>query len=112
MKTNTDRAGVKQVQIEATNASANKVSHAGSLDAPHAPRARPSSRSEPLADAATISERSRELAALRAHFDELPDVRADLVSDLKARVEAGTYQPPSRRVAASMLAELGHFFAE
>ncbi len=35
-------------------------------------------------------------ASLAAKINELPDIRADLVAQVKAQIEAGTYETPER----------------
>jgi len=43
---------------------------------------------------------------LTAKLQQIPEIRADRVAELKARIERGTYQPSSNDVADAMLKDL------
>lgn len=55
------------------------------------------------ADAVSMSSLSQELQKAQQVLAGLPEIRTDLVADLKARIEAGTYQVSSRDVAESLI---------
>ncbi|NLL36506.1 MAG: flagellar biosynthesis anti-sigma factor FlgM [Fretibacterium sp.] len=50
-------------------------------------------------DSADFSSFAVELARVNAELKALPDVRQELVADLKEQVEAGEYYPPLEAVA-------------
>lgn len=54
-------------------------------------------------DEASFSPFAVELARIGAELRNVPDVRDDLVDDLKAQVDAGTYSPPLAKVASALL---------
>ncbi len=54
-------------------------------------------------DRLALSNRAEEIKAARAALEEAPEVRADRVAELKARVEAGTYVVDSDKVAERIL---------
>jgi flagellar biosynthesis anti-sigma factor FlgM len=58
------------------------------------------------ADAVTISEAARELAAARKAVGETPDVRADRIRGLKAAVADGSYSVSSRQLASDIARKL------
>jgi flagellar biosynthesis anti-sigma factor FlgM len=43
---------------------------------------------------------------LTANLQQIPEIRADRVAALKARIDRGTYQPSSKDMADAMLKEL------
>ncbi len=55
------------------------------------------------ADRLALSERAEEMKAARAAMAEAPEVRADRVAELKAQVEAGTYEIDTDKVAERIL---------
>lgn len=55
------------------------------------------------ADRLALSQRAEEMKAARTAMMEAPQVRADRVAELKAQVEAGTYQVDSDKVAERIL---------
>lgn len=55
------------------------------------------------ADRVTLSDGARLLSVATRTAQDASDVRADKVAELKAQVEAGTYQPDSRKIAEKML---------
>jgi flagellar biosynthesis anti-sigma factor FlgM len=57
----------------------------------------------PRGDTLEISDRARELARARQAVDEVPDVRADKVADIKKRIEDGTYTVSPRVLARTLL---------
>jgi negative regulator of flagellin synthesis FlgM len=57
----------------------------------------------PAADRVDISGRSKELADIQAAVNQLPDVRAEKVQEIKKSVEAGTYTVDPSKVAESIL---------
>ncbi|MGI5820096.1 MAG: flagellar biosynthesis anti-sigma factor FlgM [Armatimonadota bacterium] len=55
------------------------------------------------ADQLELSSRAEEIRAARAALAETPEVRAERVAELKAQIEAGTYQIDADRVAERIL---------
>ena len=54
-------------------------------------------------DQVMLSQRAQEVQAAREALAEVPEIRQDRVAELKARIEAGTYQVDSHRVAERIL---------
>ncbi|HTF99166.1 MAG TPA: flagellar biosynthesis anti-sigma factor FlgM [Nitrospirota bacterium] len=63
--------------------------------------AQPGSTNAP--DRIDISGQSKEIAELQAAVNQLPDIRADKVQEIKKSVEAGTYTVDASKVAESIL---------
>lgn len=57
-------------------------------------------------DKVVLSPRAREIQDLRKMLAEIPEVREDLVAELKDRIESGTYGVDSAGIAAKMLENL------
>ncbi len=55
------------------------------------------------ADQVQFSGRAMELAKARTALSQAPDVRTDVVADLKARVAAGQYAVPAEALAETLL---------
>ncbi len=55
------------------------------------------------ADRVTLSDGARLVSVATRTAQEAPESRADKVASLKAQVEAGTYQPDSKKIAEKML---------
>lgn len=55
------------------------------------------------ADRVTLSDGGRLVSVATRTAQEAPESRADKVAALKAQVEAGTYQPDSKKIAEKML---------
>jgi negative regulator of flagellin synthesis FlgM len=55
------------------------------------------------ADKVTLSGDARLVSLAATTAKDAPDTRSDRVAELKAQVEAGTYQPDSRKIAEKML---------
>lgn len=55
------------------------------------------------ADQLELSNRAEEMKAARAALAETPEVRAQRVAELKAQVQAGTYQVDPDKVAERIL---------
>jgi negative regulator of flagellin synthesis FlgM len=58
------------------------------------------------ADKVDISGRSREIADIMSSIEQLPDVRAQKVQELKQAVEAGTYSVDPQKVAERLLKDI------
>ncbi|MBU2552334.1 MAG: flagellar biosynthesis anti-sigma factor FlgM [Proteobacteria bacterium] len=54
-------------------------------------------------DVVQLSERSREVARVRELVQSAPEVRAEKVAEVKARVESGEYEVPDETVAGNMI---------
>ncbi len=67
-------------------------------------RGRSSEAEQPSSsDRVTLSDDARLVSLASRSAQEAPDVRADRVAALKAQVEAGTYQPDSKKIAEKLL---------
>lgn len=56
-------------------------------------------------DTVSVSSTGKLVGEANAAAREASDVRAELVAELKAKVQAGTYQPDSRKIAENLLKE-------
>ena len=79
------------------------VDKAASAGEAVAPKQKQAARPLPSGDRVSLSPRSREFAAARRALEAIPDVRADKVAELKARIEAGTYRIVGTAVADKMI---------
>jgi negative regulator of flagellin synthesis FlgM len=61
------------------------------------------SRSSGSSDRVTLSDGARLVSVATRSAQEAPETRADKVATLKAQVEAGTYQPDSKKIAEKLL---------
>jgi flagellar biosynthesis anti-sigma factor FlgM len=59
----------------------------------------------PAEDTVQLSGRHAEVQQLTAQAAALPDVRAEKIAPLQAKVQSGNYQPNSQKVADALLAE-------
>jgi negative regulator of flagellin synthesis FlgM len=57
----------------------------------------------PQADSVNFSDSAKSLASARQAVQDAPDVREQKVTDIKQRVQDGTYAVPSRVLARKML---------
>jgi negative regulator of flagellin synthesis FlgM len=57
-------------------------------------------------DKVDISGRSREIAEIMSSIDQLPDVRAQKVAELKQAVDAGTYSIDPQKIAEKLLKDI------
>ncbi len=60
---------------------------------------------ESQSDTLEISKEAMELQSYRSALDNIPAVREDLVTDLRQRIDEGSYQPDSDKIAAGILKE-------
>jgi negative regulator of flagellin synthesis FlgM len=58
------------------------------------------------ADGTSLSSAAQELLKARRAVSEAPDVRADLVAELRRQVQAGTYKVDAREIARRLLPTL------
>lgn len=63
-----------------------------------------SPRAKQRGDSLEISPRARELSNIQKTITNLPEIRTDLVENIKNAVEKGEYKVSSREVAQKMLA--------
>lgn len=54
-------------------------------------------------DSVQVSPRATEIGELTAKVEQLPDIRADRVAELRAQVQSGNYQPSASDIAAAIL---------
>ena len=54
-------------------------------------------------DKVRLSNGAREVQEAVRILKEMPDVRTDMVAELKARVDQGTYQPDEKKIAFNLL---------
>jgi negative regulator of flagellin synthesis FlgM len=57
-------------------------------------------------DQAILSERAQLLAKARAAFAEQPEIREEIVSDVRERIQAGKYEVKAESLADKLLANL------
>ena len=57
----------------------------------------------PKADSVTITAGASEINKAKELYEKLPDVREDLVKELKGKVDSGTYKPTSQEMADKIL---------
>jgi negative regulator of flagellin synthesis FlgM len=57
-------------------------------------------------DTVSLSQIMERISTVSDFLDELPDVRAERVAQLKAKIEAGEYSVDSKEVAKKLLAAL------
>ncbi len=57
-------------------------------------------------DGMSLSERAKEVVSVTRALGEMPEVREDLVRDIKERIEAGTYDISAEDVAEKILARV------
>lgn len=60
-------------------------------------------RSAGSSDRVTLSDDARLVSVATRAAQEAPETRADKVAALKAQVDAGTYQPDSKKIAEKLL---------
>ena len=62
-----------------------------------------SSQSTSSTDRVTLSDNAKLVSQATKAAGDASDIRTDKVASLKAQVEAGTYQPDSKKIAEKML---------
>ncbi len=68
----------------------------------------PDSKAEKTAmktDTVVISDAAKRVHEARKQLDEIPDVRADKVSQLKSQIQNGTYEINADKIAGKMIKE-------
>ena len=56
-------------------------------------------------DKLEISSKAKEMQAARSKLAELPDVREDLVNELKQRIQDGSYMPDGDKIVVGIIEE-------
>lgn len=74
------------------------------IDKLNTKKGHPSPRGETATDGVEFSSFSVEMAKASAELKKIPEVREDLVNDLKRRIAGGTYSPDMKKVAHSLIA--------
>ncbi|GIW05339.1 MAG: hypothetical protein KatS3mg060_0144 [Dehalococcoidia bacterium] len=64
---------------------------------------RPMKAAAAPADGVALSGAAQELRAYQRAAQDAPDVREELVAELKAKIAAGQYHPPAEDIARKML---------
>lgn len=77
-----------------------KITKTEAKDAPKAQQ-----KSAP-SDRVDISGRAREIAELMSVINQMPDIRADKVAEIKKAIETGNYDINSLKIAQSLLEEI------
>ncbi len=73
----------------------------------------PKKKEEGEGDKVFLSNAGQEMVKLQQQYKKIPDVRADIVQELRARIEKGEYEVRGREVAEKMFArEIADFFIE
>lgn len=88
------------------NEQAQQILAAQGTKAPRAMRGPDAARGAAGADAVSVSASGQSIQKAITALNGMPEIRADLVAELKARIEGGTYQVSGRDVASSILAGL------
>lgn len=57
-------------------------------------------------DTLEISAKARKIQHYKGKLAEIPAVREELVASLKQKIQDGTYQPDSKKIAAGLLEEI------
>ena len=57
-------------------------------------------------DSVSLSSGSRDVQKIQEILQETPDIRADRVAEIKARIESGEYRVDARELADKMLSDL------
>ncbi len=94
-----------KVNEHITGTSANPYA-AEAKEAAKEPKVKPQNGSTPVpetTDKVQISDRSREIARAQEAVKSAPDVRADKVAELKAKIASGTYNVNASQVADAIL---------
>jgi len=65
------------------------------------------SRAEERTDMVTLSSQAKDFSAAKKALVNTPDIRADKVQSLKARIDSGTYNVTGMDVANKLFAQLG-----
>ena len=65
------------------------------------------SRAEERTDTVTISSKAKDFMIAKKALDSTPDIRADIVQDIKARIDSGTYNVTGMDVADKLFAQMG-----
>lgn len=60
-------------------------------------------RPQQAGDRVSLSPRARELLAARRALEVIPEVRADKIAEIKARIEKGSYRIDGRAIADKMI---------
>ncbi len=63
-----------------------------------------SPKEEKITDGVEFSSFAVEMAKASGELKKIPEVREDLVNDLKRQISAGTYSPDMKKVAHSLIA--------
>ena len=56
-------------------------------------------------DSVEISAQGQEIARIKQAIDQSPELRTQLVAELKAKIEAGTYDVPAQDIARAIIEE-------
>ncbi|MDR1000011.1 MAG: flagellar biosynthesis anti-sigma factor FlgM [Clostridiales bacterium] len=63
-------------------------------------------RAEERADTLSMSAQAKDFSRARQAIAQTPDIRADKVSDLKTRIEAGTYNVTGMEIAEKIFSRI------
>lgn len=94
---NISRTYVQNADATQGTSGATRTQHRGESD-----RAE-QSQQQPQTDSVSLSESAKSLSAARQAVQDSPDVRDQKVSEIKQRVQDGTYNVPSSVLARKML---------
>ncbi len=73
----------------------------GGTPSPASQPANPVSGSNQV-DQVTLSEKASRASEVKSQLTELPDVRTELIQQLKAQIEEGSYKVEARKLAAKL----------
>lgn len=95
---------VKEVRtVRISNEQAQQIQNAQGVKGPKAARPADATRPASGSDAVSVSTQGQDIQKALGAFGSIPDVRADRVAELQARIANGEYNVSSRDIAESML---------
>jgi negative regulator of flagellin synthesis FlgM len=95
---------VKEVStVRISNEQAQQIFNAGGVKGPKAAKGADATRPTSGSDAVSVSNMGQDIQKAILALGGIPDVRADRVAELKARIEAGEYNVSGQDIAESML---------
>jgi len=93
---------VADVKIERNGTKGVSGTYRGSSTRPATPQPiNPASATNQL-DQVTVSEKASRASAVKAQLADLPEVRAELIQQLKAQIDEGSYKVEAKKLAAKM----------
>lgn len=88
-----------------------KLNNVGGVQRPDVPREKAQVEKPEAPEAAakkdqvTVSDKAKEIAKLKAEVNDMPEIRADRVEEVKKAIDAGTYNVKGEAVAGKLIKE-------